>query len=418
MSSDTATPSPPGTLGGGEFVAMMALLMALQALAVDSMLPALDRIGAELHTTSANQRQLVIGVFLMSAGASALIPGPLADRFGRRPVVLAALAGYVVLSLLCALAPSFPLLLAGRMGMGIAGAGLSVLPAAIIRDRFAGDRMARMQSLVSMVFMVVPMLAPTLGQAVLLFAGWREIFTAMALAGLALALWVGLRLPETLRPEYRRPLNPRALVTTLVTVLTCREAIGYVIGMALIQGALLGYINCSQQLVAEHFGAGRHFPLVFGGMAMAMACTNFVNSRIVERFGARRVSHSAVLFYIAASLNHLALAHLGHESLYQFIPLMAVNMCLMAFLGANFSSIALQPFLETAGAAAGAQMFVRMTLGSVLGSVIGHAYDGSAVPLTAAMTLAGCGALVLVLFSERGQLFRRVYPRGAPRPTF
>ena len=417
MSSDIAATNPPRQLGAGEFVALLAMLMALQALGVDAMLPALDRIGRDLHLASANQRQLVIGVFLISSGLTALLPGPLADRFGRRPVVLVAVGGYVALSLVCALAPTFHLLLAGRIGMGIAGSALSVLPTAIIRDRFEGDRMARTQSLVGMVFMVVPMLAPTLGQGVLLVAGWRWIFGIMALAGLAVALWVALRLPETLRPQFRQPLNPRAVAGTLFRVLTCRPAIGYVLGMALIQGALLGYINCSQQLVAEHFGAGARFPLVFGGMALCMASTNFINARIVERFGARRVSHSALLFYIGISLNHWVVARSGHETLALFVPLMAANMCLMAFLGANFSAIALQPFLETAGAAAGAQMFVRMTLGSVLGAVIGGSYDGSAAPLALSMVLGGGGALLLVLFSEQGRLFRRVYPRGAPRPV-
>ena len=159
MSSNSARSDPPGQLGAGEFVALLAMLMALQALGVDSMLPALDRIAHDLHVVSANQRQLVIGVFLISAGLTALIPGPLADRYGRRPVVLVALGGYVALSLVCALAPTFPLLLAGRIGMGLFGSALSVLPTAIIRDRFDGDRMARTQSLVGMVFMVVPMVA-------------------------------------------------------------------------------------------------------------------------------------------------------------------------------------------------------------------------------------------------------------------
>ena len=417
MQPDSAATNPPGQLGAREFVALLAMLMALQALGVDSMLPALDRIAHDLHVASANQRQLVIGVFLISAGLTALVPGPLADRYGRRPVVLGALGGYVALSLVCALAPTFPLLLAGRIGMGLFGSALSVLPTAIIRDRFEGDRMARTQSLVGMVFMVVPMVAPTLGQAVLLFAGWRWIFGIQALAGLAVALWVALRLPETLRPEFRQRINARAVVSTLQRVLTCRPAIGYVLGMALVQGTLLGYINCSEQLVAEHFGAGAHFPLVFGGMALCMASTNFINARIVERFGARRVSHSAVLCYIAISLIHLLIARSGHETLVLFVPLMACNMCLITFLGSNFSSIALQPFLETAGAASGAQMFVRMTLGSVLGAVIGGAFDGTAAPLALSMVLAGGGALALVMFSEEGQLFRRVYPRGAARPV-
>ncbi len=416
----TVQPAPSSPLahriGEKEFVGLLAMVMALQALGVDAMLPALDRIGADLHLVMANQRQLVLGVFLVAIGLGSLFPGPLADRYGRRTLVLISLGCYVFFTLACAFAPSFSLLLVARGVLGLTCAGLMVLPAAIIRDRYDGDQMARLQSMVFMVFMVVPMLAPTMGQAVLLVAGWRWIFGAMALLGLMVMGWAWLRLPETLHPEYRQPLRLGVVAAGLAAVLTTRAAIGYVLSMALIQGAMLGYINSSQQLVAEHFGAGVRFPLVFGGMALCMAGTNFVNSRIVEIFGARRVSHSAVLFYIAASLIQLALATSGTETLFTFVPVMALNMCLMAFIGANFASIALQPFAQNAGAAASAQAFIRTVLGAGLGALIGQAYDGTAAPLATAMTIAGTGALMLVLFSERGQLFRRLYPKGAPRP--
>ena len=397
----------PFPMGGREFIFLMAMLQALQALAIDSMLPALGVMSQDLGAHDANQRQLIIGVFLIASGVGALFPGALADRFGRRPVLLVCLSGYVVFSLAAALMHDFTAMLIMRGAAGLVSAGMIVMSSTIIRDRFQGDTMARMQSLVAMVFMIVPMLAPSLGQAVLLFADWRWIFGIMAALGLVLIAWVVLRLPETLHPEFRQPIEVTVIARNMWTALTTRASFGYVFGMALVQGALFGYLNSSQQLVAEHFGAGDKFPLIFGGMALMMACANLTNSRIVERFGARRVSHTALLCFMLMGMVQLWLALRGGETLWEFSVVMTLNMCLMGFIGANFASIALQPFARIAGAAASLQTFIRLALGSALGAIIGQLYDGSATPLALALVTAGAGGLLLVLFSERGKLFQR-----------
>ena len=396
-------------LGEREFVAMMALLQALQALAIDVMLPALGVISADLGTNDPNSRQLVIGLFMLGAGLGALVPGTLADRFGRHPVLLVCLAIFIVTGLGCALVRDFESLVALRFIQGLGCSGLSVLPAAIIRDRLEGDRMARLQSLVSVVFMVVPMLAPTLGQAVLLVADWRWIFVVVTALGIAMMVWAWFRLPETLHPEFRQAVRPRAIAANMGRVLITREAIGYVIGSALMMSSMWGFINSAQQLIAEHFGAGVAFPLVFGSLALTMSIANFCNSRIVERFGARRVSHTALLTFIAISSLQVFAAFGEHEKLWQFALLMGSNMCLMGFIGANFTAIALQPFGEIAGAAASVQTFLRMVTASIIGGLIGQAFDGTARPLALALLAAGTITLLAVLFSERGRLFRRLH---------
>ena len=412
-------PSPPSAaprtaMHEREFVVLMGMTQALQALALDIMLPALGAISRDLGVQSENQRQLVIGIFLIGSALGSLIPGPLADRFGRRRVLLCYLAAYVVQSAACALVGHLPTLLVLRFTLGLASAGLIVLPSAIIRDRVSGDRMARLQSMVTMVFMVVPMLAPSLGQLILMVAGWRWIFGVIAVLGTVVAVWAALRLPETLRPEFRRPFDPVNIGRALSAVVTHRMAIGYVFGFALMQAALFGWLNSSQQLVAEHFGAGQRFPVIFGCMAVTMASTNFLNARIVMRFGARAVSHWALLAYIAVSLLQLGLALSGHESLWSFVPVMALSMCLMGFVSANFASIALQPFARNAGAAASAQVFVRMAISSVLGAVIGAAYDGTALPLASAYVIAGTSVLALVMISEKGRLFHAKVEAAVP----
>lgn len=396
-------------MGEREFVTLMALLQALQALGIDAMLPALGVMSSDLGVASANQRQLVIGIFLLCAGIGSLFPGALADRFGRRKVLFVCLISNLVFTLWAALAGSFLELLIMRGCAGFVSAGMMVMAATIIRDRFAGDKMARMQSLVSVVFMMVPMIAPSIGQAVLLIAGWRWIFGFMAALTAGVAVWAYLRLPETLHSEFRQQVNPRAIAGNMGRALSNRAAFGYVFGMALIQGALFGYINSSQQLIAEHFGTGEMFPLIFGATALAMALASLTNSRIVERFGARRVSHTALFAFIGLAGLQLWLAMGPHQTLLQFAVVLMLNLCLMGFIGANFSAIALQPFARIAGAAASVQAFMRVTIGSVLGALVGQAYDGTARPLALALVGTGISALLLVLFSEHGRLFRRLH---------
>lgn len=401
------------TLGEREFVCMMATLMALVALSIDSMLPALDEIAADLNAGDPNRRQLVIGVYLFAAAIGALIPGALADRYGRRPVLFGALGCYAVLALVCALVQDFNSLLLARGLQALLSAGLSVLPSAIVRDRFSGDRMARVLSTITLVFMAVPMIAPSYGQFILLFADWRWIFGGTSVLSLAVGVWIWQRLPETLDPAHRQDIHLATISGNMVHALRDRSSVGYVVGGGILWSGLFGYLNSSQQLVAEHFGAGDSFALYFALMAGMMALANLTNATIVMRFGARRVSHTALFAFIAVACLQVWRSFSGHEALWDFVLLMGSQMCLIAFMGANFTSIALQPFGRTAGAAASVQMFVRSTLSAVLGIAIGQAYDGSARPISLALLAGGLIALGLVLFSENGRLFRRLNPRGS-----
>lgn len=416
--STTAIHSSDGsarTLRRSEFVALMAAVMSLGALAIDGMLPALDEIATTFGVDDPNRRQLVVGVYLLAGGVGCLLPGSLSDRFGRRPLLFAAFGFYIVTSLLCAIAPSYDVLLFLRVVQGLGTAGLGVIPAAVIRDRFEGDAMARLMSTIFIVFMVVPVLAPTFGQAILQIGNWPWVFVGMAGLAALVAAWTYFRLPETLARENRQPLDFVSIAHNLPLTFRTREAIGYVLGSGLVFGAMFGYINSAQQLVGEHFGAGDDFPFIFGATASTLAVSSFANSRIVERFGARRVSHAALVTFILIAALQVWAALFHGKSLELFVPLMAGNLCLLGFMGANFGSIAMQPFEKTAGAASSAQSFIRMSMGAVIGIAIGQAYDGTARPL--AFALFGCSllSLGLVLFSERGKLFRRVLPPGSRR---
>ena len=417
LTSASANRSGPFPLGERELIFMVALIQSLQALAIDAMLPALPQIGEALHVTNANHRQLIVGLFLGGIAFGSLIPGPLADRFGRRRVLLTGLVLYVVLSVACALVTEFNTMLALRAIGGLTCASMSVVPPAVIRDRFEGDRMARLQSLIAVIFMIVPMIAPTIGQGILQFAGWRWIFGLMALMGLLVTVWVALRLPETLDPAHRQSAQAGVILTNMAATFTNRTSLGYILASACPLGLIWGWVQCCEQLLGEHFGAGSSFPLYFGGMALFMACGNFANSRIVERFGARRVAHSALLAYIVVALVQVQFAYARHEVLWEFVPVMGLTMMLSGFMSANFSSIALQPFARTAGAASSVQAFVRLVIATGIGASIGQAYDQTARPMAHGVLACGLAALVLVLWSERGRLFRRLIPPGGIRPA-
>ena len=394
-----------GPIGERELIWMMALLMALNAFGIDAVLPALDVMAGELGAVG-NERQFVIGAYLLAAGIGTLIPGSFADRYGRRPVLFTALACYIALSIACALATQFEWMVALRAVHGFFAAGIIALPPAIIRDKVGGDKMARMMSLIFVIFLLVPAVAPSIGQGVLVLTGdWRFIFGSMALAGCAMSAWVYFRLPETLHEDDRQPIHLPTIARNMTSAVTLRETVGYTLGSALVFGGLFGFINSSQQLIGEAFGAGDRFPLIFAICAGCMAVANWSNSRIVERFGARKVSHAALFAFIAVAGAQFWFANQPDESLWTFVPLMAANMSLLGFIGANFGSIALQPFRHIAGAASSAQGFLRMTSGAALGAFIGYAYDGTARPLALALLITAVLSLAFVLFSEKGELF-------------
>lgn len=401
------SPQKKPKIAKGELTVMMAAIMALNALAIDAMLPAFPRMVSGLGLSDANDVQYVIGVYLLANGVGSLFHGPLSDRFGRRPILLGAITGYILSAFACGFATSFEMLLATRVVQGLCGAALSVLVTSIIRDQFEGDAMARRMSTVFLVFMAVPIIAPLAGSFVLVFAGWRSIFDIMAFLGVALLLWVMLRLPETLHPDNATPIRFGALSRAWGMVIMDRTANSYLIAGGIAHGALFGYLNSSQQIFDKGFGVPEFFPFGFAIVAIGIACANFTNARIVERFGARRVSQSALVAFILLGLLQLLAAVFVAQSMPLFLALITLNMAMIGFVGSNFSSIAMQPFGAVAGSASSFQSFVRTILSALIGAAIGQQFTGSVVPVAAGFLICGLAALALVAFGERGQLFTR-----------
>jgi DHA1 family bicyclomycin/chloramphenicol resistance-like MFS transporter len=388
-----------------ELVAITAAVMALNALAIDMMLPALGMIGDDLAMPRDNDRQLVIIVYVLANGVAQLFFGPLVDRFGRKRVLMWSFAGYIVGSLLSVIASSFVLLLAARAFQGVATAGARVSSIAIVRDECSGRRMAEVMSLAITIFMAAPILAPGIGQIILFFAPWRWIFVALLVYGGALAVWAYLRLPETMAPEDRRLLKPSRIASGYLAFLRNRISLGYTLASALCFGALFGYISASEQIFLETFHLGDKFALVFALIAGSLGAATLLNARIVSRFGMRRLAHGALALFIAANAIHLIVAMVIGETLFSFMSFMMVSFFALGLIGPNATALAMEPMGHNAGAAAAANGFAGTTIAGALGGAIGQFYDGTTTPIIFGFVILGIVAMSIVLWTERGKLF-------------
>jgi DHA1 family bicyclomycin/chloramphenicol resistance-like MFS transporter len=389
-----------------EFIALAAALMALNALAIDIMLPGLQQIGASLGVADENARQYVISAYFAGLAFALLAYGPASDRFGRRGPLLFGLSIYVIAAFAAAFAPNFETLLALRFIQGVGAASTRVIAVSMVRDRFGGRAMAEIMSLIFMVFMIIPVVAPSIGQLVMLFAEWHMIFVCMGVIALVIVIWAAVRLPETLHPEDRRPFTIASIWKAFRIVLTNRVSLWYTLASTTIFGALFGFINSAQQVYVGIYGLGVWFPVVFAGIAGMMAVSSFLNSRLVGRFGMRRLSHGAVIGFLAVSTIWFVWSLYGQVPLVGFIALFAAAMFQFGWIGSNFNALAMEPLGHIAGSASSVQGFVQTLGGGLIGAAVGQSFDGTTTPLAAGFCGVALVGLIMVLIAEKGKLFR------------
>jgi DHA1 family bicyclomycin/chloramphenicol resistance-like MFS transporter len=403
----TSTRKLPGTR---ETVVLLAGLMALNAFAIDAMIPALPAIGAELGVETENRRQLVVVAYFLGFGVGQIFWGPLADRYGRKPILGAGVALYTGFALLCGIAESFALLIAGRVAMGASAAVTRVLVTAMVRDLFEGEAMARVMSLVFMVFMLVPVLAPNIGQAILLVAPWRTIFLVFAGYGVIMWLWSFIRLPETLHPEYRRELNTDEIWQAVKIAARDRLSIGYTLALTAVFGGLTAYIASIQQIIFDVFDAASLIGLVFAAIAAPMAVASWGNASVVGRFGLRRTGHAGLLAFVAVTSAHALVAALIIEPLWLFGVMMALTFVAFAFTTSNFATLAMRHMAPIAGTASSFQGVTGTIGGALIGLTIGQSFDGTQLPFLVGLAACGVVGLALVLWTERGRMFGGIDP--------
>ncbi len=400
-----------------EFVAIIALLMALNAAAIDVYIPALSDVGAALGVTSDNQRQWVITAYVLGFGGAQVIYGPLSDRFGRRRVLFAGLGIYVAAALAAIFAPTFAMLVGLRVVQGIGAAATRVVAMSVVRDRFQGPGMASVMSLVMMVFMVMPVFAPNLGSAILLFGTWRELSAVMCLFGVGAFAWAWFRLPETLQPQDRRELSAKRVFEAFRIIFTNRQAFGYTLATGAFFGVLFAFIAQAEQIYTQIYGIGPAFTLYFSLVACFMSASSFANSRLVARFGTRRLSHAALTGFTLMGALHLgvAISFGGAAPFWLFLALLIPQFCLFGFIPTNFNSLAMDPLGHVAGTASAVLGTVQTLGGGILGAFVGYFYNGTLVPMLTGFTLLGALSLSLVAVAEGGRLFRAPRNRPAPR---
>ncbi|MGN7293583.1 multidrug effflux MFS transporter [Rhizobium sp. SAFR-030] len=401
-------------MGKFEFIAMMAMLMALNALAIDIMLPALQDIGAALNVEAVNDRQFIVSSYLFGFGFAQLVYGPISDRFGRRAPMIVGLVIYILCALAIVAVPSFGGLLALRFLQGAGAASTRVITVSIVRDVFGGRAMAEVMSLIMMVFMIVPIIAPGTGQLIMLGGNWHMIFLFIGVMAGAILVWMTMRLPETLAPEDVRPLTVKSVIAGFRIVLTNRVALCYTLAATFIFGALFGFINSAQQIYVGVYGLGAWFPVAFAAVAAFMSLASFINSRLVGRFGMRRLSHASLLGFILVTAVWMLVQVLGPQPMpfLLFLSFFGLAMFQFGWIGANFNSLAMEPLGHVAGTASSVLGFMSTVGGAAIGAVIGQAFDGTAFPMVLGFCSVGVIGLVFVLIAEKGKLFQPHNPRA------
>jgi DHA1 family bicyclomycin/chloramphenicol resistance-like MFS transporter len=385
-----------------EFVVIVSLMMSLTALSIDAMLPALPQIGGDLNVQNTNDRQLVISVLFFGLAVGQLIFGPLSDQTGRKPAIYAGFAIYISGALLSALAISFPMLLVGRLLQGIGASSPRAVTLALVRDRYRGREMARVMSFVMTVFILIPMLAPSLGQGILLVSGWRSIFSSFVIIALITLTWFGLRMPETLAPEKRIPFSIQKIISAIREIIRIRPAIGYTLTAGFVSGAFLGYLNSTQQIFQEQYALGELFPIIFAIIALSIGGASLTNSRLVMRFGMRFLVNSA-LFIIFG----LAIVALGSVFLFVIQPplwllmayLMMTFFCIGILFG-NLNALAMEPLGHLAGMGAAVVGSLSTLISMSLGAMIGRSYNGTIIPLVAGIAILTGISIITVRWTQ------------------
>ncbi len=386
--------------GKKEFVALMALSMSLVALAIDAMLPALAEIGTDLNLVRNNDRQLVLTVLFLGLALGQLFFGPVSDSLGRRGPVFFGFGLFILGSLVAALATTFEWLLYGRFLQGLGAAGPRILTVAIIRDGTAGREMARLMSLVMMVFILVPAIAPALGQAVLFIASWRGIFVALLILSTLTLVWFYLRQPETLPPEMRQPLTLKALRRAVVEVLTTRVTVVYTLAGGMIFGAFVGFLNSAQQIFQDIYGLGAQFPVYFAILALTIGGASMVNARLVMRLGMRFLCRLGLIVTILTSLSFLVWCQFHPPELWLLMGYLMVTFFCTGILFGNVNALAMEPLGHVAGLASSLIGSVTTLISLILGYFIGNAFDGSVIPLVIGFSVLGLLSLGLMFLSR------------------
>jgi DHA1 family bicyclomycin/chloramphenicol resistance-like MFS transporter len=375
-----------------EFIALSALMISLAAFSSDAMLPALQKIGTDLSVAYENQTQLIISLFFLGLGLGQIIYGPLSDRIGRRPSIFIGLSLYMAGCLLCFVSWTFSIMIAGRILQGVGAAGPRIVVTALVRDQYEGRAMARVMSFIMTTFILIPIVAPAIGQLVISLSHWRLIFVIYLLMSILGAIWFGLRQPETLLRQNRIPISLRWIGKAFKSIVANRYSGGYIVASGLVGGAFLGYLNSSRQVFQQIYGVGTEFPIYFGALAISTGLAALINTRVVMRYGMRRLCSRSLLTIIALSAGFVALAffYRGYPPLWTMMLYFMITFFCIGFLFGNLNALAMKPLGHMAGIGATVVGALSTLLFVFIGMAIGLSYNGTVFPFSIGSKESSC----------------------------
>lgn len=395
--------SSSSDIGFTEFVVLIALIISLVALSIDAMLPALPEIAADLMFEGANDAQYIITMLFIGMGIGQIIFGPLSDSIGRKPAINLGFVVFILGCLMSIIAQDFNDMMIGRFLQGLGAAGPRIVSIALVRDRFAGRQMARVMSFVMTIFILIPIIAPSIGQLIVNYSTWHSIFVLFLVLTIVAMTWFSLRQPETLPREKRISFSPAQMMSDIKSICAIPAAMGYTITMGFIFGAFIGYLSSAQQILQTQYALGNQFAIYFGVLAASIGLASLVNAKLVMRFGMRRLSRAAMTVTALLSVPFFLLAqyYQGHPPLAQ---LMAYLLCVFFFFGimfGNLNALAMEPLGHIAGLGSALVGSVSTLMSVMLGIIVAGAYDGTILPLVASFAILSFLGLVTMHWTEK-----------------
>jgi len=384
-----------------EFVAMMAALMSIVALAIDAILPAISNIGEAINSTDSTDHQLLVTMIFLGLGVGQLFFGPISDSFGRKPVVYMGFSIFLVASVICLMAPSLEVMVVGRILQGIGLSAPRTISISIIRDTYEGDYMAKIMSFVTAFFILVPVVAPAIGKLILDATGWQGIFYVQMFFVLIVAFWFWKRQEETLHPEYKIPFTRHVFIDGVKEFVKYRETVAFTLISGLVTGAFLVYLSSAQHIFEDQYALKEVFPYIFAGLAISIGLSTFMNGTLVMRFGMRRLSLMATIVFCMVALTYSFLfLNSPNPSIYVLVGFLSVQFFCLGFMWGNFRSIAMEPIGHIAGIGAAINGFVSTVLSIPIATFIGDFVKDSVWPLFAGLAICGMVALALFLLTH------------------
>jgi len=395
---------PSKTLDQTEFVSLLAFMISILALSIDAMLPALGDIGRDLGVSNPNRPQLVISAMFFGFAIGQMIAGPLSDCYGRKPIIYLGYVVFIIGCLISLVTSSFEAMLFGRVLQGLGAAAPRIVGIAIVRDGYEGRAMARIMSIVMAIFILVPTIAPAVGQGIMWLSGWRAIFAMLLAVAVVAFVWFAIRQPETLRAEDTRQFSFAGVWQGIVEALSYRALLGYMTAAGLVFGAFLGYLNTAQQIFQVTYQVGDLFAVYFAIASLAIGAASILNSRWVVRLGMRYLSWRALLMTSVLSFLFLVMvfAYDGVPPFWSFMTwLLAILFCMGLMFG-NFNALAMEPVGHMAGLGAAVHGAFSTLVSLPFGWAIGAAFDGTIIPLVSGFAILGVVTLFVMWWTERG----------------